>query len=109
MIKFLKTASLKHNNETKAMLINLILRNFLADGEVDQAFDFVNKVDFPTGHVSSSLEARYYFYLSKISAIQLDYSTANEYIIAAIRKAPHTTNSTVSCNKPINCIALFSF
>ena len=93
MIKFLKTASLKHDNETKAMLINLILRNFLADGEVDQAFDFVNKVDFPTGHVSSSLEARYYFYLSKISAIQLDYSTANEYIIAAIRKAPHTTNS----------------
>ena len=47
MIKFLKTASLKHDNETKAMLINLILRNFLADGEVDQAFDFVNKVDFP--------------------------------------------------------------
>lgn len=93
MIRFLKTASLKHDNETKAMLINLVLRNFLADGEVDSAADFVSKVDFPTINVSNPLEARYYFYLSKINAIQLDYSTANEYIIAAIRKAPHNSNS----------------
>lgn len=93
MIKFLKTASLKHDNETKSMLITLILRNFLSSGEVNSASDFVSKVDFPTSDVSSPLEARYYFYLSKINAIQLDYSVANEYIIAAIRKAPHTSNS----------------
>lgn len=93
MIKFLRTASLKHDNETRAMLITLILRNFLSGGEIESASDFVSKVEFPTSGISSPLEARYYFYLSKISAIQLNYSTANEYIIAAIRKAPHTTNS----------------
>lgn len=94
MIKFLKTASLKHDNETKAMLITLTLRSFLATGEIEAAADFVGKVDFPSStDVSSPLEARFYFYLSKINAIQLDYSTANEYIIAAIRKAPNTPNS----------------
>ena len=93
MIKSLKTASLKHDNETKAMLINLILRNFLADGDVNSADDFVRKVEFPTTNVSNPLEARYYFYLSKINAIQLDYTTANDFVITAIRKAPHNSNS----------------
>lgn len=94
MIRFLKVASLKHNSETKAMLITLLLRSFLATGEIEAAADFMAKVEFPSSaDVSSSLEARYYFYMSKINAIQLDYSTANEYIIAAIRKAPNTANS----------------
>lgn len=93
MVKFLRTASLKHDNETKAMLINLILRNYLSAGDIEAAVDFVSKVDFPTNDVSSPLEARFYFYLSKINVIQLNYSTANEYIIAAIRKAPTTNNS----------------
>lgn len=91
MVKFLKTATLKHDNETRAMLITFILRSFLQTGEVDAAADFIGKVEFPgSNDVSSPLEARYYFYLSKLSAIQLDYSTANEYVIAAIRKAPNT-------------------
>lgn len=94
MMKFLKTATIKHDSETRAMLITLILRNCLACGEIDTASDFINKVEFPpTNDVSSPLEARYYFYLSKINAIQLDYSRANEYVIAAIRKAPTTINS----------------
>lgn len=94
MIKSLKIASLRHNSETKAMLITLLLRSFLATGEVETAADFMAKVEFPnSADVSSPLEARFYYYLSKINAIQLDYSTANEYIIAAIRKAPNTPNS----------------
>lgn len=94
MIKFLRTATLKHDNETRAMLTTLILRDFLSCGEVEVACDFVGKAEFPVSNeVSSPLEARYYFYLSKINAIQLDYSTANEYVIAAIRKAPNTNNS----------------
>ena len=93
MMKALKTASLKHDNETRAMLITLILRFFLASGEIDAASDFINKVDHLTSDVSSPLEARFFFYQSKINTIQLDYSTANEYIVAAIRKAPHTKNS----------------
>ncbi|CCK70255.1 proteasome regulatory particle lid subunit RPN3 KNAG_0D05170 [Huiozyma naganishii CBS 8797] len=93
MIKFVKVATLKHDNETKGMLINLILRNFLARGEVEHAADFVNKVEFPSNTVSSPLEARFFFYLAKIMAIQLNYSSASEYIVAAIRKAPHNDKS----------------
>lgn len=93
MMKFLKLSTLRHDNETKAMLIVSILRNFITLGEINYASDFVSKIEFPSNDVTSSLEARYYFYLSKINAIQLNYSTANDYIIAAIRKAPHNKNS----------------
>ncbi|SCU85307.1 LAME_0D00870g1_1 [Lachancea meyersii CBS 8951] len=94
MVKFLKTATLKHDNETRATLITFILRSFLQTGEVDTAADFISKVEFPSSNdVSSPLEARYYFYLSKLNAIQLDYSSANDYVIAAIRKAPSTNKS----------------
>ncbi|AGO10618.1 AaceriABR164Wp [[Ashbya] aceris (nom. inval.)] len=94
MMKFLRTATLKYDNETKAMLITLILRNFLQSGDVEIASDFISKVEFPSDQgVSSPLEARYFFYLSKINAIQLDYSSANEYVIAAIKKAPNSPSS----------------
>ncbi|KAG0661338.1 26S proteasome non-ATPase regulatory subunit [Monosporozyma unispora] len=93
MMKFLKLATLKHDNETKAILIVSILRNFILLGEITLASDFVSKIEFPSNDVASSLEARYYFYLSKINAIQLNYSAANDYIVAAIRKAPHNKNS----------------
>lgn len=93
MMKFLKLTTLRHDNETKAVLIVSILRNFITLGEINYASDFVSKIEFPSNDVTSSLEARYYFYLSKINAIQLNYSTANDYIIAAIRKAPHNKNS----------------
>lgn len=93
MIKFLKLVTLKHDNETKAMLIVSILRNFILLGEITLASDFVSKIEFPSNDVASTLEARYYYYLSKINAIQLNYSAANDYIVAAIRKAPHNKNS----------------
>ena len=53
MMKFLKIASLKHDNETKGMLINLILRDFLNNGEVSSASNFISKLEFPHIDVSS--------------------------------------------------------
>ncbi|CDO93752.1 unnamed protein product [Kluyveromyces dobzhanskii CBS 2104] len=62
MMQFLKTATLKHDNETKATLITSILRQYLRLGEIELAADFVSKVEFPSGdHVSSPLEARFSF------------------------------------------------
>lgn len=110
MMQFLKTATLKHDNETRAALITFILRQYLRLGEVELAADLVSKVEFPSGNnVSNPLEARYYFYLSKIHAIQLDYSQSNEFVIAALRKAPHTKNSLgflQQANKLQCCIQL---
>ncbi|OBA28220.1 PCI-domain-containing protein [Hanseniaspora valbyensis NRRL Y-1626] len=92
LLKFLKVAVLKHDAETQVSIICGILRAYLLRGDILSASEFVSKVEFPTNfNVSTSLEARYLYYMAKIFAIQLDYETANDYIIAAIRKAP--TNS----------------
>ncbi|CEP24669.1 RPN3 [Cyberlindnera jadinii] len=88
----LRTASLKHDNETCGVLITLILRNYLLLHDYTQASNFIEKVEFPK-NISTSLEARYFFYLAKINSIQLNYSDAHEFVITAIRKAPQTQNA----------------
>lgn len=85
----LRTASLRHDTETTASIITLLLRNYLLAHEIQQATNLVDKIQFPES-AASALVARYYFYLARINAIQLDYSTAHECVIAAIRKAPQT-------------------
>lgn len=89
MLKYLKVAVLKHDPETQVSIICGILRAYLLRGDILSASEFVSKVEYPTNfNVSTSLEARYLFYMAKIFAIQLEYDTANDYIVAAIRKAP---------------------
>ena len=86
----LRTATLRHDIETTASIITLLLRNYLLSHDVNQASNLVEKVEFPE-NAGNALVARYYYYLARINAIQLDYSTANECVIAAIRKAPQTS------------------
>lgn len=86
----LRTATLRHDIETTASVITLLLRNYLLTHDISQASDLVEKVEFPE-NAGNALVARYYYYLARINAIQLDYSTANECVITAIRKAPQTS------------------
>jgi 26S proteasome regulatory subunit N3 len=88
----LRTATLKHDNETSGALITLILRNYILLHDYTQASNFIEKVEFPKD-VSTSIESRYFFYLAKINSIQLNYSDAHEFVITAIRKAPQTQNA----------------
>lgn len=88
----LRTATLKHDNETCGTIITLVLRNYLLLHDYTQASNFIEKVEFPT-EVSTSIESRYFFYLAKINSIQLNYSDAHEFVITAIRKAPQTQNA----------------
>lgn len=88
----LRTATLRHDSETQAMTITLLLRSYLSTHDIQQAVNLVEKIEFPQ-NVGNSLIARYYYYLARINAIQLDYSTSHEYVIAAIRKAPQTTKA----------------
>ncbi|EGW34923.1 uncharacterized protein SPAPADRAFT_58051 [Spathaspora passalidarum NRRL Y-27907] len=85
----LRTATLRHDIETTASIITLLLRNYLLCHDINQASNLVEKVEFPE-NAGNALVARYYYYLARINAIQLDYSTAHECVIAAIRKAPQT-------------------
>lgn len=89
LLSSLRTATLRHDNETVSSIITLLLRNYLLTKDINQALNLVEKTEFPS-NASNSLGARYFYYLARIHAIQLDYSAANDYVISAIRKAPQT-------------------
>lgn len=93
LLAALRTATLRHDDETTAMVINLLLRNYLLTHEISQASNLCEKAVFPT-NAANALTARYYYYLSRINTIQLDYSQAHECVVAAIRKAPQTQLAT---------------
>lgn len=93
LLSSLRTATLRHDNETVSSIITLLLRNYLLTKDINQALNLVEKTEFPE-NASNSLGARYYYYLAKIHAIQLNYSAANDCVISAIRKAPQTKLST---------------
>lgn len=101
----LRTATLRHDTETTASIITLLLRNYLLSHDISQASNLVEKVEFPE-NAGNALVARYYYYLARINAIQLDYSTAHECVIAAIRKAPqtHLSNGFVQAATKLNIV-----
>eukprot|EP00911_Craspedida_sp_UC1_P002758 UC1_evm1s2022 len=82
-----RTAAMRCDEPGQAVLLNLLLRSYLADRLVSQAELLVSKSTFPESAPNSEM-ARYLYYLGRIKAIQLDYSEAGEHLFAAIRKAP---------------------
>jgi len=85
----LRTATLRSDEPGQAMLLNLLLRNYLADDLIDQAQKLISKTVFPeTSHNSES--ARHLYYIARIQAVQLDYSEAHRHVELAMRKSPKT-------------------
>lgn len=82
-----KTASLRRDDECLAVLLNLLLRNYLHYNLYDQADKLVAKTSFPTSAGNPQL-ARYHFSLGRIKAVQLNYSDAHTNLQQAIRRAP---------------------
>lgn len=93
MLYALRTATLRHDIESVSSIITILLRNYLSTKDIEQALNLVEKTEFPD-NASTSLGARYYYYLARIHSIQLDYSSANDCCISAIRKAPQTKFSS---------------
>jgi len=91
LFSFYRTASLKHNDEAQAVLLNLLLRNYLEYNLYDQADKLVSKVTFREDQTSSNQYARYLYYQGKIKSVQLDYTEAYRCLLGAIRKAPNNT------------------
>ena len=87
MLDALRTATLRYDTTTQGTLLTLLLRNYIHYKLYDHADKLVSRASFPeTG--GNNLYARYSYYLGRIRAIQLDYSTAHRHLLAAIRKAP---------------------
>ncbi|KAF5379219.1 hypothetical protein D9615_005887 [Tricholomella constricta] len=82
-----RTASLRHDDETQASLINRLLRNYVHYNLYDQADKLVSKTTFPTS-ASNPQFARYHYYLGRIKAVQLNYSEAHTNLQQAIRRSP---------------------
>lgn len=89
LLSALRTATLRHDDQTTASLITLLLRNYLKSHDISQAANLCEKIVFPE-NAGVALAARYYYYMARVNVVQLDYSTAHECVIAAIRKAPQT-------------------
>ena len=83
-----RTACLKHNDEAQAVLLNLLLRNYLAYNLYDQADKLISKTTLREDATSSNQYARYLYYQGRIKSVQLDYTEAYRYLLGAIRKAP---------------------
>jgi 26S proteasome regulatory subunit N3 len=99
-----RTATLRQDNDTQATLMNIILKNYVGLNLIDQADKFVSKAVFPET-VGNNQLARYQYYLGRIKAIQLDYSSSYRHVLQAIRKAP-STPATVGFQITANKLAI---
>ncbi|KAE9417078.1 hypothetical protein Angca_006455, partial [Angiostrongylus cantonensis] len=79
----LRTATLRHQRESQAVLICTLLRCYLINKQFQSAAKLVSKVTFPEGANNNDL-ARYLYYQGRIKALQLDYTAA-----AGIRLVPY--------------------
>lgn len=82
-----RTASLRHDDDTQASLINRLLRGYLHYNLYDQADKLVSKTSFPAS-ASNPQFARYHYSLGRIKAVQLNYTAAHTNLQQAIRRAP---------------------
>ena len=80
----------RNDFEGQAVLINCLLRNYLHYNLYNQADKLVLKCTFPE-QASNNEWARYYYYLGRIKAMQLDYSEAHKHLLQSARKAPQNS------------------
>ncbi|KAE8270732.1 hypothetical protein A4X09_0g1612 [Tilletia walkeri] len=86
-----RTASLRHDVEVEATLLNLLLRSYIVSSNpplFDQADKLVARAPFPKSSATNSQIARYEYYVGRIRAVQLNYSEAHANFQQAIRRAP---------------------
>ncbi|GAA5901328.1 hypothetical protein JCM5296_006761 [Sporobolomyces johnsonii] len=83
-----RTAALRHDDDLQATLLPLLLRNYLDHGLYEQADRLVSKTTFPEATAQNSQLARWYYYVGRIRAIQLDYTSSHASLLQAIRRAP---------------------
>lgn len=93
LLSIFRNACLHRDVMTQAVILNLLLRDYIKHNLYDVAVKFISKTSFPENLSSNAQYARYLFYIGKILAIQLDYSEAHSKITQAIRKAPQNSQS----------------
>lgn len=85
-----RTAVLRRDLACQAMLLNLLLRNYIAYNLYDQADKLISRAPFPETRSNNQL-ARNLFFTGRIKATQLDYTEALWNLQQAQRKAPQNS------------------
>ncbi|KAM0750367.1 hypothetical protein T439DRAFT_348365 [Meredithblackwellia eburnea MCA 4105] len=83
-----RTAALRRDDDLQATLLPLLLRNYLQHHLYDQAHHLVAKTTYPVGTAGNAQLARWFYYVGRIRAIQLNYTEAHTNLQQAIRRAP---------------------
>jgi 26S proteasome regulatory subunit N3 len=87
LLNLYRTTCIRHDDMGQAILLNLILRNYLHYNLVNQAHTFSLRTSFPENASNNQL-CRYLYYMGHIQAIQLEYSEAYQRLMLASRKVP---------------------
>ena len=92
LLAALRTSVLRKDQDTRATVTTLLLRNYLSTSHITQADLLISHSEFPPA-ASNNQIARYLYYLGRIRAIQLSYTEAHEHLIGATRKSPATPSA----------------
>lgn len=87
LLGFYRTACVRRDEMGQAVLLNLLLRNYLHYNLIEQAHTLSMRANFPE-NASNNQFCRYLYYMGRIQAIQLEYSEAYQRLMMAARKAP---------------------
>jgi len=82
-----RTSVLRHNYPCQAMLLNLLLQNYLKEDKYNEAEKLIVRTKFPERAATAQV-ARFMFYSGRINLVQLQYSKALSQFRQALRKAP---------------------
>ncbi|KAL8930381.1 MAG: hypothetical protein Q9172_000090 [Xanthocarpia lactea] len=92
LLQALRTSVLRKDQDTRATVTTLLLRNYLSTSHISQADLLISHSEFPAT-ASNNQIARYLYYLGRIRAIQLSYTEAHEHLTGATRKSPSTPSA----------------
>jgi len=90
LLTMFRTASLQHNDFGKAVLLNLLTRNFLAYNLYGRAAALMAKTE-PFPDVSNNQLVRHLYYCGKVKSVLLQYTEAFKMLSQALRKVPQNT------------------
>lgn len=84
----LRELSLRHDECGQEIILNEILRILIDRKEFEQAELMLTNCVLVEPYRSTNQHARYAYYVALIRAIRLDYGTAIQYAVQALRKTP---------------------
>ena len=92
LLAALRTSVLRKDQDIRATVTTLLLRNYLSTSHIIQADLLISHSELPAA-ASNNQIARYLYYLGRIRAIQLSYTEAHEHLVGATRKSPSTPSA----------------